>query len=584
MSRIFEIADQYVNEIAALDPTLSTALGIPGHEREMPDYSPDGTAAVADLNRRTVGDLESAAPDGERDRIARDFMRERLSVRLALVEAKENLRELRIIASPMQGARSVFDQMPKESEEDWSNIAARLKLVPEALAGFRASLNEGIAQGLVAAKRQSRECQRQAEIWSGQREGEPGFFDLLLGTFEKFRSEPSPPALSHGVGEGESRERPVSTALAKDVEAGVQAAKDGYAEMARYLRDEYEPKANEEEAAGEDRYRLMNRVFLGASIDLKETYEWGWEEQWRIDREMEETAAKIADGGSVDDAMEILEHDPSRCVDGVDAYQSWLQELHDEALEALHGMHFDIDERIRRIEVMIPPPGGALAPYYSGPSEDFKRPGRTWWPTGTRTVFPKWSAVSTAYHEGVPGHHLQVGSSRCLGDKMSRFQSLLGFVSGYGEGWALYAERLMGELGFLENPDYYMGLLSAQALRACRVIVDIGMHLELKIPENEKFHPGEVWNHDLAREFVTVRSRQEPEFVKSEIVRYLGWPGQAISYKVGERKWLEVREAAKRKAGASFDLKQFHTDVLDLGPLGLEQLEREMGGVGVSGK
>ena len=444
MSKIFEIADGYVNEIAALDPTLATALGIAGHEREMPDNSPDGAAATADLNRRTVGELESAEVDGERDRIARDFMLERLGARLALHDANEHLRGLRIIASSMQGARSVFDQMPKESEEDWSNIAARLALVPEALAGFRASLDEGIRQGLVAAKRQSRECQRQAEIWSGQRNGERGFFDLLLEMFEKSGIESNP--------------------LSSDVETGVQAANEAYGEMGRYLRDEYEPKASEGEAAGEDRYKLMNQVFLGASIDLKETYEWGWEEQWRIDSEMEETAARIADGGSVDDAMEILEKDPSRCLDGVDAYQSWLQELHDEALEALHGKHFDIDERIRRMEVMIPPPGGALAPYYSGPSEDFARPGRTWWPTGTRTVFPKWTAVSTAYHEGVPGHHLQVGSSRCLGAKMSRFQSLLGFVSGYGEGWALYAERLMGELGFLENPDYYMGLLSAQAL------------------------------------------------------------------------------------------------------------------------
>ena len=214
---------------------------------------------------------------------------------------------------------------------------------------------------------------------------------------------------------------------------------------------------------------------------------------------------------------------------------------------------------------MIPPPGGALAAYYTGPSEDFTRPGRTWWPTGTRTSFPKWTEVTTAYHEGVPGHHLQVASSRVLGDKVSRFQSMLGFISGYGEGWALYSERLMGELGFLEDPDNYMGMLSAQALRAVRVIIDIGMHLEMKIPAGEDFHPGEVWNHDLALEFAIERSGWNPEMLASEIVRYLGWPAQAISYKLGERKWLEVREAARKKAGAAFDLKKFHADALDLG-------------------
>ena len=556
MSRVFEIADRYVDELAALSPALATSLGIPGYEREMPDFSPDGAAAVAALNRSTVAELESAASEGERDRIAKEFMLERLGARLALHEAGEHLRELRIIASPMDSTRSIFDQMPKNTEEDWSNIAARLSLVPQALAGFRTSLNEGIEVGLVAAERQAVECERQAVIWSGNDPDSEGFFDLLLETFEGASIDSVP--------------------LSNDVKAGVRAAKEAYEEMGRYLHDLYAPKATSREGAGEERYALANRVFLGAEIDLKETYEWGWEEQWRIEREMTKTAARIADGGSVRDAMQILDHDPARSVAGINTYQEWLQELHDEALEALHGTHFEIDEQIRTIEVMIPPPGGALAPYYSGPSEDFARPGRTWWPTGTRTVFPKWSAVSTAYHEGVPGHHLQIGSSRCLGDNLSRFQSLLGFVSGYGEGWALYAERLMGELGFLENPDYYMGMLSAQSLRACRVIVDIGMHLELKIPDADKFHPGEVWKRGLAREFVTTRSLQEPEFVASEIVRYLGWPAQAISYKVGERKWLEVREEAKKRSSGAFDLKQFHHDVLDLGPLGLEQLEREM--------
>lgn len=571
MSRTFEIAHGYVDEIAALDPITATALGIPGHEREMPDYSPDGAAALAALNRRTLGELEATSPPGllsaggvgeedraRRDRIAKEFMAERLGVRLALFDAKEYLRDLRILGSPLSSTRSVFDLMPKKTAEDWANVAARLELVPRTLAGFRASLNEGRAQGIVAAKRQARECRRQALVWSGQIEGERSFFDILREAFEK----------SVAVSDA---------GLRADMERGLAAAKHGYAEMARYLADVYEPSASEHEGAGEERYKLMNRVFLGASIDPKETYEWAWEEQRGIDREMVETAARIADGGSVDDAMEILEKDASRQLGSVEEFQSWLQELHDEALRELHGRHFDIDERIRRMEVMIPPPGGALAPYYTGPSEDFERPGRTWWPIGSRKVFPKWKEVTTAYHEGVPGHHLQVGSARCLGDKLSRYQSLLGFVSGYGEGWALYAERLMGELGYLENPDYYMGLLSAQALRACRVIVDIGMHLGLKIPENEAFHPGEGWNHDLALEFVEQKTRWDRETVASEIVRYLGWPGQAISYKVGERKWLEIRERARQKVGAAFDLKQFHTDVLDLGPMGLEQLEREMG-------
>jgi uncharacterized protein (DUF885 family) len=214
--------------------------------------------------------------------------------------------------------------------------------------------------------------------------------------------------------------------------------------------------------------------------------------------------------------------------------------------------------------------------YYTGPSEDFTRPGRTWYPTLGRTRFPIWGEVSICYHEAVPGHHLQIGMTRYVADRLNRFQRTLAWNSGYGEGWALYAERLMGELGYLADPAFELGMLRAQAMRAVRVIVDIGLHLELPIPKSEHYHPGERWTPDLALPFVVQRSHYEEEFMSSEVDRYLGWPGQAISYKVGERVWLECREAARQRAGASFDLKEFHSRALELGPMGLDQLRDEL--------
>jgi len=556
VSRVYEIAHAYVDELAAIDPSTATALGLPGHEREMSDYSPDGYARTAELNGRTAAELQAAEPEDERDRIAKEMMGERLGVQRDLYEAGEHFRGLRIIASPLQRCRSIFDDMPKTTEEEWSNIAARLALVPDALGAYRRTLDEGISRGLTAAHRQAVEGAKQAQTWSGGKEGQKSFFDGLLETFEKAGVE--------------------SETLTTDLGRGARMAKQGYAEMFRYLQQDYAPMASEREAAGPQRYALLVRVFNGLELDPEETYRWGWQQLHEIEREMQETAERIKPGASVPEALELLEADPARSIKGVEAYREWLQRLHDQAIAELHGKHFEIPDEIRRIEVMIPPPGGAAAAYYTGPSEDFSRPGRTWWPTMGRSRFPMWGEVSTAYHEGVPGHHLQVGGARCLGEKLSRYQRLLGFISGYGEGWALYAERLMGELGYLENPDHYMGLLSAQALRAVRVIIDIGMHLEQRIPGDEQFRPGEVWNHDLAVEFSTAKTGRPRDFMASEVVRYLGWPAQAISYKVGERKWLDVREAAKRKAGAAFELKRFHADALDLGPMGLAQLEREL--------
>jgi uncharacterized protein (DUF885 family) len=558
MSRIFEIADKYVAEIAAIEPSTATALGIPGHDHEMDDLSPDGAAREAELNRRTIRDIQAAPIESEADRIAQEVMHERLSVSLDTYEAGEYLHALRNIASPLQGVRQIFDYMPKETPEQWSNVAARMKLVPEALEGYRKTLSLGLAEQLYASKRQAREGAAQAKTWAGLAEGKPSYFDQLKEQFE------AADVASNG--------------LAADIETGVEAAKKGYAEMYRYLSEEYEQQTSEREAAGRERYELMARVFLGAHIDPVETYEWGWEEQYRIEEEMAKTAERIKPGASVAEVTELLETDSARSILGVDAYRTWLQEMHDEALEDLHGKHFDIPDAIRKIEVMIPPPGGALAPYYTGPSEDLSRPGRTWWPTGTASRFPKWADVSTVYHEGVPGHHLQIASTWLYPETLTRFQQLLVFISGHGEGWALYAERLMHELGYLENSDYYMGLLSAQALRAVRVIIDIGMHLELQIPQSERFHPGETWNHDLALEFSAERALRPKEFMASEVVRYLGWPAQAISYKVGERYWLRARDAARKAAGDAFDFKDYHTKALSLGPMGLAQLESELGG------
>jgi uncharacterized protein (DUF885 family) len=288
---------------------------------------------------------------------------------------------------------------------------------------------------------------------------------------------------------------------------------------------------------------------------------------------MRHVGERILPGAALGEVIEHLDRDTARAIDGVDEFQQWNQELIDTTIAELNGTHFDIPEPLHRCEAMIAPPGGAAAMYYTGPSEDFSRPGRTWYPTMGTTHFPLWREVTTCYHEAVPGHHLQVGQVRYLADSLSRYQRAFGFVSGHGEGWALYAERLMGELGYLEDPGWEMGMLAAQAMRAVRVIVDIGMHLELPSPE----HDGATWTAELALPFAIERARfQGADFMRSEIDRYLGWPGQAISYKVGEKVWLDARADARQRHGSSFDLKAFHSYALDLGSMGLGPLRDEL--------
>ena len=344
-------------------------------------------------------------------------------------------------------------------------------------------------------------------------------------------------------------------------------------DFATWLRTELAPLAPSLDAVGEERYALDSRYFLGAVIDLDETYAWGFDELHRIQTEQRMIAKDLTGDDDIQAAYAALDADPRRRIAGAEAFRDWMQDLADRAVGDLAGTHFDIPDPIRRIECCIAPTHDGVI-YYTDPTEDFSRPGRMWWavPAGIDD-FSTWKEVTTVYHEGVPGHHLQIAQNAYRSDLLNRWQRKLCFCSGHGEGWALYAERLMDELGYLEGGDR-MGMLDAQAFRAIRVIIDIGMHLQLPIPRSNpwNFRPGERWTPAAGFEFLVANCSSDEPTLRFELDRYLGWPGQAPSYKVGERIWLEAREEAKRRKGRRFNLRQFHADALNLGSLGLDPL------------
>ena len=554
MTAIGDLASQYIDELADLSPNAATAMGVPGHDHRITDFSPEGFDRLQDLRRRYLAALTRTPVEHERDRVARDMMSESLANQSESYDAGDHFRGLSILGSPLQSIRSVFDSMPKATASDWETITTRLEQVPTALDRFRETLVAGVERGLVPALRQVEECAKQCDTWSGATGGAP-FFQTLVDTHEATGLD----------------DKAIATGLRSAADSGSAA----FADFGNFLRNTLAPVANPKDAVGPDRYLVEARGFTGATLDLEETYRWGWEQLYEVEEEMRATADRIQPGASISEAVSLLESDPARAIEGVERFRGWMQDFQDRAIAELNGKHFDIPEPIQRIEAMIAPPGGALAMYYTGPSEDFSRPGRTWYPTGGKTRFPLWGEVSIAYHEGVPGHHLERASVKYQAETLTRYQRMFG-TSGYVEGWALYAERLMAELGFLENPDYYLGMLRAQALRSVRVVVDIGMHLELEIPRSEKEIGGQPWTPELGHAFTRDRSQFPPDFTASEVTRYLGLPGQATSYKVGERVWLESRSLAKQRLGAAFDLKQWHAEAFRLGPMGLDQMKREM--------
>ncbi|HEV3168889.1 MAG TPA: DUF885 domain-containing protein [Actinocrinis sp.] len=546
MSHITEIADRYVERAAALDPVGATFCGIDGYEDKMIDLSPVGFVARTELERDTLAKLAAAEPRDERERIAREAMQERLGLAVEEYEAGDTTSRLNVLASWMQGVRQAFDLMPLEGEQAQRNIAARMDAVSTAYSGLRRTYLEAAKHGRTAARRQVLACAAQAADWSS------GETDFYAGLVERTGAE---------------------GALRTDLERAAAKARAATAEFGRFLERELLPTAREDDAAGRDWYARASRSFLGAAIDLDEAYEWGWSEVKRLEAEMTRVAGLVVPGGGVDDAVAALDADPQRKITGAANYRAWMQDLGDRTIAELHGRHFDIPEPARRIEAMIAPTsdGGV---YYTQPSEDFSRPGRMWWAVpGGLEEFSTWREVTTVYHEGVPGHHLQCSQAVYQREKLNRWQRLMCWVSGHGEGWALYAERLMEELGYLEDPGELLGMLDAQMLRAARVVVDLGVHLKLPVPKGVwNGHEGEVWNADLAWEFLRSHTRTEEGMLRFELDRYLGWPGQAPSYKLGERIWLQSREEAKARKGAAFDLKEFHAQALSLGSMGLDPL------------
>ncbi|WP_353113707.1 DUF885 domain-containing protein [Microbacterium sp.] len=543
-SAIDQVAERWVDTLVDLSPVLATYIGRNEANGRLDDLSPEGHERAVQATRDALASLDALDPVDAIDTVTKTDLGSELRLELELHEAGWHLRDLNVIASAAQDFRQAFDLMPTDTADDWAVVAERLAAVPQALKGYTDTLREGIRRGVVPARRQVVEVATQIARYSA----DDGFFAAFVAGAAP-----------------EGGQLPAS--LARDLADNAGAARVAYDTLRAFLTTELAPVAGEEDAVGRELYALNSRRFLGATIDLDETYEWGRDELARMIAEQEAIANEILPGATVDEAVAHLESDPARKLHGTDALQKWMQETSDRAIADLAGSHFDIPEKIRALECMIAPTqeGGI---YYTGPTDDFSRPGRMWWsvPEGV-TEFDTWRELTTVYHEGVPGHHLQIAQATYNRAELNTWRRVLAGTSGHAEGWALYAERLMEQLGYLDDPADRLGMLDGQRMRALRVVLDIGVHLRKPRLDGEG-----IWDHDYALEMMRRNVNMSDEFRQFEVNRYLGWPGQAPSYKVGQRIWEQVRDAVKESEGEAFSFKDFHKRALDIGGVGLDTL------------
>jgi len=548
------LAEELLDAHAALDPEFATSTGITGHDHRLTDHSVAGIAERTALFRHGLERLDALEPVDATDVVTADVLRERAEAEIAMADSGEHAAALDVLGSPVQRMREVFDLMPTDDDADFSCLAERLRAVPGAVEGYLSALRDSAARGRVAARRQVLACALQCD----DNVGPAGFFVTTAGR-----------ARTAVLTEGSD---PLPPKLIAELDDAALGASTAYAGLARALREELLPQAPEVDAVGRQRYAVRLRYYLGADVDLRETYDWGVAEVERVVAEGTEIARSLG-AASIAEAVELLEHDPARLVHGAEAFRDWMQATSDEAMRALAGSHFDIPVQIRTLECRIAPTSTGVV-YYTPPNEDLTRPGAMWWsvPRGT-TSFGTWQQRTTVYHEGVPGHHLQLAQTVLRAGTLNRYRRLGVWVSGHGEGWALYAEQLMAELGFLDDPGDRLGLIASQLLRSARVVLDIGVHCGFDAPARAG---GGDWTYDKAWAYLTGVVPEPEATLRFELDRYLGHPGQAPSYKVGERTWLELREQARVRDGEAFDLTAWHRQALDLGSVGLDTLRRAL--------
>lgn len=464
------------------------------------------------------------------DNVTAAVLRDRIGIYLDKHHHTEDLRALNVIDSPVQTIRDSFLMMPQETSAQLDAVRSRLSKVPAALKGYRASLTEAASHGLVAPLRQLDAVNEQCEE--------------LAGAGSLFES------------------------LGLDADcAEVTTAKEAFGDFADWLNEQLAPSASHCDAVGRERYELFAHEHIGDDVDLDEAYDWGLERVREIASTQKQVAEELYGAGtSVRQAMYNLNKEEHYTIHGTDALVDWMQGVADQAIVHLDGLQFDIPDEIKTIECKIDPAGtGGI--FYTPPADDFARPGQMWWSVPKdQETFHIWQELSTVFHEGVPGHHLQIGVALAQ-NTLNIWRRSVNWIAGHGEGWALYAEELIDELGLYDDPGFRMGLLDSQRLRAARVALDIGVHLCKKTPD------GGVWDASYAKTFLRENTAMAEANLAFELDRLLGWPGQGPAYAIGERLWRNLRADALDQG---MSMAEFHTEALKRGSIPMSILREDL--------
>jgi len=550
---VADLAKEYWEERMSNEPLNATALGDRRFDDKLPDISAEGRARI----RRQYDEIASrceAIPEAgllDVDRLTRTA----LLVDAGSLAAYYSCDLDDWVVDPLQGLQ--VELMNVESYQPIRTAGEGLAMVKrwQAIGSY---VDQHIANLRVGE--------------SGRRVAVRAAVEKVIDELEELVTKPDsewallrPLAISHDWTEEEKRK------FKEGLEGAVrESARPGFERYLKFLRSDLLTKARPQEkpgmmhiAGGAENYRKLIRVHTSLDLTPKEVHETGLREVARINREMEELGGKVLGIRGRKEVLKHLRTDPSM-------YFSSGDEVAAKAEAALAKANAAISKwfgRLPRTPCEVVRMGEheekhSTVAYYRPPAADGSRPGRYYINTSEPGTRPRYEAEALAYHESVPGHHLQIAIAQEL-EGIPEFRKNSG-VTAFVEGWGLYSERLAEEMGLYSSDIDRIGVLSYDAWRACRLVVDTGMHAM-------------GWTREQAIDFMVENSALARNNIVNEVDRYITWPGQALAYKTGQLEIIRLRREAEGRLGKKFDVRRFHDVLLGSGAVPLMALRQIMG-------
>jgi uncharacterized protein (DUF885 family) len=532
--------EQYESDLREF-PERATAFGDYRYNDKLGDRSLAAILRRNQIDEGFLARLKEIATEGfsEQDQLSHDLLIRVLQQRIA----DFNLKEYEMPVNQMNGIHTTLADLPLsvplDSAKHYEDYIARLHQIPRVLSETTGVLRAGMRDKLIPVRFLLEKIPGQCE---GIIENDP-----FLQPAKKYPADISP-----------EDQKLLTEEITKAVNQDVIPA---YQEFAAFVRTQYAPQGRTtlSVASLPDGQRLYKNDIYGRTtthMSPDDIHELGLREIDRIEAEITAIAKKegFPDVASFRTSLKTNpKYIPTSADQILNDYRHYIAEMQPKLPQL-----FNLLPKSPVTVEPIPPFQAAAATHYVTGTPDGKRPGRVVVATSNFAARSLIEDEATAYHEGVPGHHMQLSVQQHAGLPKFR-QHSLGF-NAYTEGWALYAEQLGKEVGFYQDPVSDYGRLSSELFRAVRLVVDTGIHAK-------------GWSRDQVVDFFRKSGAVDEPTIQSETDRYIAWPAQALSYKLGQLKFRELRDRAQQELGPKFDLRAFHDEMLDGGTLPLDLLE-----------